>query len=158
MSRELLWNLAWQLPYFLFILFVTYRKFSKLSENMKGKSIYPFNGNDLRHKPLEKSNKVLAPFITTMASYHETRNCQQRKNVNILNRRFKAANHMPPVTSSHSNPLGPLAHSVPAWQRHPHSRHFPATGPLHLQVLLPGMLPSLMPLILLIHSLPLGLY
>ena len=99
--------MAWQLPYFLFILFVTYRKFSKLSKNMKGKSIYPFNGNDLRHKPLEKSNKLLAPFITTMASDRETRNCQQRKNVNILNRRFKAANHMPPAHPHIPTPSAP---------------------------------------------------
>lgn len=104
-------------------------------------------------------------FMTTTESDRETRNCQQRKNVSILNRKSKAEKLASkqtswPVTSSHPNPLlaGSFSSSRLASWGGTHTRALYTPGPLHLQFLLLGPFPPLTQSTLLIPSVPLALY
>ena len=73
--------------YFLifFLPFLWSAENSKDSSKIWRKSpLDPLNGNRLRHNRLEKSLKNSHSLMTTMESDLETRNCQERKNDNVL--------------------------------------------------------------------------
>lgn len=85
--------MAWQLTHTAlssFSPFVAYIKFSRLSKNLKRKSTLSVKWEWPQALPSgEVINKVLAPLMTTMKSHLETRNWQQMKTINSLNRKAK---------------------------------------------------------------------
>lgn len=104
-----------------------------------------------------------------MESDPDTRNCQQRKNDNNLNRKSKTEKKKKKSNQttrllSHSHIRTPLpqVHSVPAtlasWWWHQRARHTPTSGALRCCLFCLNVLPFLTTSTLLIPPAPLGLH